>query len=115
MKIFDISQEVFECAVYPGDPPPERIIMSRICDGAVCNLTALKMCAHNGTHVDAPYHFLNQGKAIDQVSLNRFIGYAYVAAHEGDLSAADAEEMLKNVRKAAEIFYGMLIQIAPVG
>ena len=101
MKIFDISQEVFECAVYPGDPPPERIIMSRICDGAVCNLTALKMCAHNGTHVDAPYHFLNQGKAIDQVSLNRFVGYAYVAAHEGDLSAADAEEILNQARLAS--------------
>ena len=40
MKILDISQEVFGCAVWPGDPAPERIMLSRIRDGAVCNVTA---------------------------------------------------------------------------
>ena len=61
MKIYDISQEVFGCAVYPGDPKPERKVMMSIKDGGVCNLTALSMCAHNGTHVDAPYHFFDGG------------------------------------------------------
>ena len=95
MIIHDISQEVFSCKVYPGDPSPEKKAMLRIPDGAVCNLTAFSMCAHNGTHVDAPYHFLNGGKTIDQVSLERFVGYAYVTEHEGDISAADAEAMLE--------------------
>lgn len=45
MKIYDISQEIFTCAVYPGDPSPERTVMMKISDGAVCNLTARK-CAH---------------------------------------------------------------------
>ena len=48
-------------------------------NGDVCNLTAFSMCAHNGTHVDAPYHFLDDGNTIDKVDLDRFIGYAYVA------------------------------------
>ena len=69
MKIYDISQEVFGCAVYPGDPSPERQVMLSISEGKMCNLTAFNMCAHNGTHVDAPYHFINDGKKIDEISL----------------------------------------------
>lgn len=95
MKIYDISQEVFGCAVYPGDPRPEKEIKLKISEGAVCNLSAFSMCAHNGTHVDAPLHFIDGGKSIDRINPDRFIGYAYVAAHEGDLSAADAERILK--------------------
>ena len=100
MKIHDISQEVFSCKVFPGDPSPERKVLLRIPDGAVCNLTAFQMCAHNGTHVDAPYHFLQDGKTIDQVALERFVGYAYVAEHEGEISAADAEAILAKARAA---------------
>ena len=63
------------------------------------------MCAHNGTHVDAPYHFLDEGKTIDQVDLKRFVGYAYVAGHEGILKAEDAELILKNAREASDKSY----------
>ncbi len=101
MKIYDISQEVFSCAVFPGDPAPERKTMMSISGGDVCNLTALGMCAHNGTHVDAPYHFIDGGATIDKVPLERFVGYAYVAAHEGCLSAADAEDILRKAGDAA--------------
>ena len=101
MRIFDISQEVFGCAVYPGDPAPEKIALMRIADGAVCNLTALKMCAHNGTHVDAPFHFIDGGRTVDQAGLDPFVGYAYVATHEGSLSAEDAEAILDRAGAAA--------------
>ena len=95
MKIYDISQEVFSCAVYPGDPSPQREVMLNIKDGAVCNLTALHMCAHNGTHVDAPYHFINDGKTIEQISLEKFVGFCYVAEHEGEVTAEDAKKMIQ--------------------
>lgn len=95
MKIYDISQEVFTCKVYPGDPSPKKIPMLKIEDGAICNLTAFKMCAHNGTHVDAPFHFINDGKTMDEVDLDKFVGYAYVIEHEGLVSAEDAKNMLK--------------------
>ena len=101
MKILDISQEVFGCAVYPGDPAPERIRMSQISEGALYNLTALKMCAHNGTHVDAPCHFLEAGDSIDRIPLDRFVGYAYVASREGSLSAEDAEDILRRAEAAS--------------
>ena len=102
MRIHDISQEVFGCQVYPGDPKPERKVMLKISDDAACNLSAFSMCAHNGTHVDAPLHFLDGGKSIDQVEMDRWIGYAYVAAHEGPVLAADAERILETARKRDE-------------
>ena len=56
------------------------------------------MCAHNGTHVDAPFHFIDGEETIDKVPLDKFIGYAYVAEHEGDITAADAERILKEAQ-----------------
>ncbi|MDO4475277.1 MAG: cyclase family protein [Lachnospiraceae bacterium] len=99
-KIYDISQPLFECAVFPGDEPPVRTIASSMDEGAFYNLTELSMCAHNGTHVDAPFHFINTGKGIDEIDLTRFIGPAFVAEHEGDLLAADAKAILKRAAQA---------------
>lgn len=101
MKIFDISQEVFGCAVYPGDPSPERQELLKISNGNVCNLTAFNMCAHNGTHVDAPYHFIDGGKTIDQIDMKRFVGYCYVVSHDGDITEMDAKRIIKKARAAS--------------
>jgi len=95
MNIYDISQEVFSCVVFPGDPAPQRETLCNMDDGALYNLTAVYMCAHNGTHVDAPYHFINDGKTIDQVSLEKFVGPCYVAEREGVVTAEDAKEILQ--------------------
>ena len=93
--IYDISQEVFSCAVYPGDPKPEREVLSSTADGAVYNLTAFSMCAHNGTHIDAPFHFLGEGKTVEELGLEPFVGPCFLARHEGDVTAADAAAMLQ--------------------
>ena len=95
MKIYDISQEVFSCKVFPGDPAPERDVLCSMEDGEFYNLTAFYMCAHNGTHVDAPFHFVRDGKTIDEVGLEPFVGSAYVAEHEGVVTAEDAKFMLQ--------------------
>jgi arylformamidase len=100
MKIYDISQEVFSCVVFPGDPAPKKNTVCSIDSGAVCNLTEFSMCAHNGTHIDAPYHFLNDGKSVDEIPLEKFTGYAFVADHEGLVSAEDAENILKKAAAA---------------
>ena len=94
MKVYDISQEVFSCKVYPGDPKPERIVLKSIAGGDGYNLTAFSMCAHNGTHVDAPTHFLAEGRTLDQVPVEAFVGECLVVRHAGDVTAADAEKML---------------------
>ena len=91
MKIYDISQEVFSCAVYPGDPEPEKQTLYSTREGDLYNLTSFAMCAHNGTHIDAPFHFLPKGKTVDQMDLSHFVGDCYVARCQGDLCAAEEQ------------------------
>ena len=95
MKIYDIAQEVFGCEVYPGDPVPKRTILSSIENCDEYNLSAFGMCAHNGTHIDAPSHFIEGGRTVDEISLDTFVGTAYVAEHQGVVTGEDAAEMLK--------------------
>ena len=92
--LYDISQPVFECDIFPGDPKPERKMICGIENGDLYNLTEFSMCAHNGTHVDAPLHFIRDGKGIGEICLNKFIGKAYVISHEGEVTAQDAAEIL---------------------
>ena len=103
MKLYDISQEVFSCAVYPGDPRPEKQTLCATAAGDLYNLTAFSMCAHNGTHIDAPFHFLDGGKTVEQLPLDIFVGECYVVRHAGCVSAVDAEEMVAKARGAARI------------
>ena len=99
MKIHDISQEVFSCQVYTGDPEPERKQLSSIEKGDSYNLTAFTMCAHNGTHIDAPFHFIRDGKTIDAISLDTFVGMAYVVEHWGIVSGDDAVKLLEKAKE----------------
>ena len=94
MKIYDISQEVFGCCVFPGDPAPKKERLSSIENGELYNLTAFSMCAHNGTHIDAPLHFIKDGKSVDEIDTSYFIGEAFVASHEGIMSKEDAENIV---------------------
>ena len=100
MKIYDISQETFSCKVYPGDPAPDRQRLAQMEKGDLYNLTAFSMCAHNGTHIDAPFHFLKDGKTVEQMALSVFVGECYVARHCGDVTREDAVAILQ---KAGEI------------
>ena len=98
--LIDISQELFSCCVFPGDPAPEMQRILSTAKGDVCNLTAFSMCAHNGTHIDAPYHFLSDGKTVDRMGLEPFVGDCFVTRHSGDVTAEDAADILTKARKA---------------
>lgn len=99
MKIYDISQEIFGCRVFPGDPSPGKTVLSSMDKGDLYNLTEFSMCAHNGTHVDAPFHFIKDGKTVDAIALESFVGMAYVAEHSGVVSAEDALSILKKAKE----------------
>ena len=113
MKIYDISQEVFFCKVYPGDPKPEKQTLCATEKGDLYNLTAFSMCAHNGTHIDAPFHFLSGGKAVDQMALNTFIGDCYVARHEGDVTGKDAAAILQKAEGVPRILIAGPATVTP--
>lgn len=94
MKIIDISQEIMSCKVYPGDPAPKGERLVSMDKGDAYNMSAFSMCAHNGTHVDAPFHFINEGKTIDEMPPESFVGLCYVARHNGEVTADDAAEIM---------------------
>ena len=95
MKIYDISQEVFTCRVYPGDPTPQKTVLNSMEKGDLYNLTEFSMCAHNGTHIDAPFHFIKDGKTVDSIDLASFVGMAYVGEHSGVVTGDDALRMIE--------------------
>ena len=66
--------------------------------GELYNLTAFSMCAHNGTHIDAPFHFIKDGKTVDAICLETFVGMVYVAEHHGIVSSNDAIEIIEKAK-----------------
>lgn len=100
MRIIDISQEVLSCEVYPGDPFPKAERLNNMEQGDVCNLSAFSMCAHNGTHLDAPSHFIKDGKNIDEIPLDCTAGYCYVCVYNGNMTAEDADYIIKKANEA---------------
>lgn len=98
--LYDITQPLFDSVVFPGDPAPVRTVACDMEKGDLYNLTYLSMCAHNGTHVDAPFHFYRDGKGVDGIALEKCVSPAYVASHDGEVTAADAEKLLARARAA---------------
>lgn len=99
MKIYDITQELFSCNVYPGDMSPTYERVQRISQGDGYNLTTLQMNAHNGTHVDAPYHFFESGKTVDQLDLYKLVGEATIVNYEGDLDRDTVIKIMTTAKK----------------
>ncbi len=99
MNIYDISQKIFGCNVYPGDPIPEKTSILDMERGDIYNLSSFNMCVHNGTHIDAPSHFIKKGNNVEDICLDRFIGVTYVAEHNGDVTAEDAISIIEKARE----------------
>ena len=100
MKIFDISQEVLSCEVFPDDPVPQGRKIKSMEQGELYNLSVLSMCAHNGTHIDAPAHFLRHGKTVEQLSIETFVGKCFVVSHQGNMTGEDAKIALQKAKAA---------------
>ncbi len=100
MRIIDISQEILSCRVFPGDPAPRGERISSMEQGAVYNLSQFFMGAHNGTHVDAPSHFIRDGRTVDGIPPEYFVGDCFVARHEGDVTEEDAKRILQKATAA---------------
>ena len=97
MKIYDISQEVLSSEVYPGDPIPKIHRISSMEKGDLYNLCEFSMCAHNGTHVDAPCHFIPDGNAVADIDLYKTVGYAYVVERTKKIGSVEAREIIAHI------------------
>lgn len=93
MKLYDITRELFSTAIYPGDPVPAAEPVNEIRKGDAFNLTRITLGTHSGTHMDAPWHFIPEGKTIEEITLEQTIGPCHVVALEGKVT----REMLEPV------------------
>jgi arylformamidase len=79
MHTYDVTLTISpDMPVWPGDPSVDLKLVSKISDGASANVSHIKMGVHTGTHVDAPFHFLDNGKTIEEIPLSILVGRAYV-------------------------------------
>jgi arylformamidase len=88
----DITTTIYHQMVHwPDDIPVHITRTSSMNIGAQNNVTALQMSAHTGTHIDAPCHFINEGKDITHVSLNKLMGQAKLFSFEHTMQITSNE------------------------
>jgi arylformamidase len=94
MRVYDISVAIEPgLPLWPGDVPLELERVQQINNGDISNVTRISCSVHVGTHVDAPVHFLEDGKGIEALSFRVLNGRAYVVdLPEVDLITADVLE-----------------------
>jgi arylformamidase len=78
-KPIDVSLLINENMLFwPNDPKFHREWVSKISEGNNANLSKIVMGSHTGTHIDTPYHFLEDGKTLEKIDINKFWGLAKV-------------------------------------
>ena len=91
MKIFDISLTISpDLPVWPDDPLVELELIESMDAGAHANVSRLSAGVHMGTHVDAPHHYLNDGRTIEQLPLDVLTGPCYVTQLPDGVEAINA-------------------------
>ena len=76
MKIIDLTLTVSDkIPTFPGSPQPSFIPWENVKEDGY-NLELLFLSTHTGTHMDAPYHFLEKGAKIHEISLKKLVSEA---------------------------------------
>ncbi len=91
MRTYDITLTISpDLPTWPGEPSVVLERVNKIEEGANANVSRIDMSVHTGTHVDAPYHFLQEGIGVDKLLLKTLSGRAYVL-HLPDVDVITAE------------------------
>ena len=104
MILHDISRDTLTCPVFEGDPETEVRTLQSI-ETDICNLSAVSISVHAGTHIDAPLHFWEDGSSVDDLRLNTFYGKCTVISVEGILTGDDMERLLPYCKRRV-LFHG---------
>jgi kynurenine formamidase len=109
-RIYDLSQPVFtNCPQYPdANPRPAQIKSFYMLAVQGVNKEIVEMSTHTGTHCDAPYHFFEDGKTIDRIPLEGYVGPAAILDLRGK-KPGSAIERIEVERFAARIADGDIV------
>ena len=98
IEMIDISRDMLTCEIYPGDPEARLEKVRRIRSGDEYNLSRLVTGLHNGTHIDAPLHFFDDGDSVDALDLDAFVGPCTVVETPAVLlTGAEVEKLFPRV------------------
>jgi arylformamidase len=117
-KFIDVTVPLSaELPTFPGDPPFQMDATHRLGSGDSYNVGRMTLGTHAGTHVDAPFHFIEGGATIDELALEILIGKVRVvdllgreSVERADLEALDLREDLRVLLKTRNS--GLLRQAA---
>lgn len=94
MKYYDVTVAISEAVpIYAGDPGTKIESVKAIGKGNAANVTNLCFGAHTGTHVDAPNHFIDGTRRVDELDLEKLIGPCCVFEIAGDVIAIEPEHL----------------------
>ncbi|WP_026695724.1 arylformamidase [Peribacillus kribbensis] len=92
-KWMDISQPLKNgMPVWPGDTPFSYKVSWPYEESGSVNVGRVEMSTHTGTHIDAPFHFDNEGRKVHELDINIYIGEAKVI-HLSDVKSIGAREL----------------------
>ena len=92
MTIYDISLTISPTLpIWPGDPVLKIEKFESMDKGAHNNVSRISAGVHLGTHVDAPYHFINDGRTVEQLPLDVLTGPCYVVQLPDGVEAITAK------------------------
>ena len=75
MKIYDVTVAISEhVPIYEGDPRVEIEGVKSIRNGDSANVSNLCLGAHTGTHIDAPNHFIDGTRRVEDLDLGKLVG-----------------------------------------
>ncbi len=96
MRTYDITLTISpDLVVWPDDLPVELYKTDSIANGSQANVSRIHMGVHTGTHVDAPFHFIDGGKTVDMLDVAILTGRAYVL-HVDDEVDIITREVIEN-------------------
>lgn len=92
MRLYDITVPLsVNTPTYPGDPSIEISDWKSLASGDAANVSLLHFGAHSATHVDAPAHFIDGARCVDELPLEVLLGEAQVIELPKDREFIDAE------------------------
>jgi len=85
MKLFDVTVPLRgDLPTYAGEPGVTLDYHKRLDRGDPYNVSAISLGSHTGTHIDAPYHFIDGAPTVDELPLDALVGPCLVVEHDGD-------------------------------
>jgi len=110
MKIIDLTLTVSdEIPTFPGSPQPSFIPWENVKEDGY-NLELLFLSTHTGTHMDAPYHFLEKGAKIHEISLKKLVSEAVLIKSK----KKDGESITKIDIQKFEKKHGKIVSFSSV-